>query len=211
MQYGTGAIGDWFCHVMDPSFWALNLNAPTSVQAEVTGYDPVKHGLTYPPGSKITFEFPAKNGRGPVKVVWHDGNTRIPRPKNFDEDDKVPATGAVMIGDKGMIVHGSHGGGGCYLTPEPVMNQYSGNNAPAQKIVRVKNHAWDWIDAIRNGREAGSNFGYGGPLTQSALLGAIAIRFPGQTLHWNDAKARFTNCDAANAHINPPYRAGWKL
>lgn len=211
MHYGTGAIGDWFCHVMDPSFWALNLDAPTSVRAEVTGYDPVKHGLTYPPGSKITFEFPAKNGRGPVKVVWHDGNTRIPRAKNFDEEDKIPATGAVMIGDKGMIVHGSHGGGGCYLTPQAVMDQFSGDNAPAQKIVRVKNHAWDWIEAIRNGREAGSNFGYGGPLTQSALLGAIAVRFPGQTLHWDDAKARFTNCDAANAHINPPYRAGWSL
>jgi predicted dehydrogenase len=211
MPYGTGTIGDWFCHVLDPSFWSLNLDAPTSVRAEVTDYDPIKHGLTYPPGTKITFEFPARNGRGPVKVVWHDGNTAITRPEGFDSEDKTPTTGAIMMGTKGMIIHGSHGGGGCYLTPQPVMDKHSGANAPAQKIQRVKNHAWDWLDALRNGREAGSNFAYGARLTQAALLGAIAIRFPGQTLQWDDAQARFTNCKEANDYVNPPYRVGWSL
>lgn len=211
MPYGTGTIGDWFCHVLDPSFWALNLNAPSSVRAEVTDYDPAKHGLTYPPGTKITLEFPARQGRGPVKVVWHDGSTPIPRPEKFEAEDKTPTTGAILVGERGMIVHGSHGGGNCYLTPQAVMDQHSGKKATPQKLRRVKNHAWDWIDAIRTGREAGSNFGYGGPLTQCALLGAIGIYFPGQTLLWDDAKVRFTNCEAANAYIHPPYRAGWRL
>jgi hypothetical protein len=91
------------------------------------------------------------------------------------------------------------------------MEQYSGKNAPAQKIPRVKGHAWDWAEAIRTGRQAGSNFDYGGPLTQVALLGLIAIRFPGQTLKWNDKRARFMNNDAANAYVKPAYRKGWKL
>jgi hypothetical protein len=91
------------------------------------------------------------------------------------------------------------------------MEQYSGKNAPAQKITRVKNHAWDWADAIRTGRKAGSNFDYGGSLTQVALLGLIAIRFPGQTLQWNEKRARFTNNDAANVFVKPAYRKGWKL
>jgi predicted dehydrogenase len=211
MPFGTGTIGDWYCHVMDPSFWALDLDAPSSVLAEVTDYDPAKHGLTYPPATKITFEFPARKERGPVKVVWHDGNNRIPKPASFTSDDKVPGTGAILIGDKGMIVHGSHGGGGCYLTPETLMDQYSGKNAPAQKITRVKNHAWDWLEAIRSGRQAGSHFGYGGPLTQAALLGAIAIRYAGQTLKWDDKAMKFTNNDEANAFIQPAYRQGWKL
>ena len=110
-----------------------------------------------------------------------------------------------------MIMHGSHGGGGCRLVPEEVMNQYSGKNAPAEKIARVKSHAWDWVEAIRTGRPAGSNFEYGGPLTEVALLGAIAIRFPGETLKWDAKRARFTNNDAANAYVNPPYREGWTL
>jgi len=211
MPFGTGTIGDWYCHVIDPSFWALDLDAPTSVQAEVTNYDPAKHGLTYPPASKITFEFPARKERGPVKVVWHDGKNQIPRPENFPPDEKVPGTGAILVGDKGMIVHGSHGAGGCRLLPEKLMEQYSGKNAPEEKIPRVKGHQWDWLEAIRTGRQAGSNFGYGGPLTQAALLGAIAIRFAGQTLKWDDQAVRFTNNDAANAFVAPAYRAGWSV
>jgi predicted dehydrogenase len=194
MPFGTGTIGDWFCHVIDPTFWALNLDAPTSIKAEVSeAYDPAKHGLTYPPATRITFQFPARGERGPITVVWHDGGWNMPRPEKFSADDRVPGTGAVLFGEKGMIVHGSHGAGSCYITPDALMDEYSGQNAPPQTIARVKNHAWDWLEAIRTGRQAGSNFDYGGPLTQAALLGAIAIRFPGQTLEWDDQAMRFTN------------------
>ena len=211
MPFGGGAIGDWICHVVDPSFWALDLGAPATIQAETTNYDIQKDGLTYPPGTRITFTFSATKQIGPVKLVWHDGVTKIPRPPSFGSDDKVPGTGAIIHGDKGMIVHGSHGGGNCHLLPESLMEQYSGKNAPAQKIPRVKGHAWDWVEAIRTGRKAGSNFDYGGPLTQLGLLGLIALRFPGELLEWNDKRTRFTNKPAANAFVNLPYRSGWKL
>jgi predicted dehydrogenase len=211
MPFGGGVIGDWICHVLDPAFWALELDAPTTVNAQVSDYDPVKQGLTYPPAARITFEFPARKARGPVKLVWHDGNSAIPKPQDFPADEKIPGTGAILFGDKGMIVHGSHGAGNGHLLPEQLMEQYSGGNAPAETIPRVKGHAWDWIEAIRAGRQAGSNFDYGGPLTQVALLGLIAIRFPGQTLHWNDQAMRFTNSEAANAWLRSSYRPGWKL
>ena len=211
LRYGGGAIGDWICHVVDPAYWALDLGAPTTVHAEVTDYDPVKHGMTYPPGSQITYEFPAKGTRGPVKLVWHDGKTTIPRPTSFTSDEKVPGIGAILFGEKGMIVHGSHGGGGCHLLPDALMDAHSGKNAPAEKIKRVKGHAWDWADAIRNGRKAGSNFEYGGALTQVGLLGLIALRFPGKTLNWDGAAGQFTNHPEANALIQLPYRSGWKL
>ncbi len=211
MPFGTGTVGDWYCHVMDPSFWALGLEAPLAVRAEVKDYDPAKHGLTYPPAAKITFEFPAKEGRGPVTVVWHDGNETIPRPSGFGVEDKVPGIGAILFGEKGMIVHGSHGAGGCRLLPDALMEAHSGRQAPAEKLVRVKNHAWDWLEAIRTGRAAGSHFGFGGPLTQAALLGAIAIRFPGERLVWDNQAARFANHEAATALVDPPYREGWRV
>jgi predicted dehydrogenase len=211
LPFGTGAIGDWMCHVVDPSFWALDLGAPISVQAEVTGYDPAKDGLTYPPATQITYVFPAKKDRGPVTLVWHDGDNKIPAPPGFPSDDEVPRTGAILVGDKGMIIHGSHGAGGCHLAPQSVRDKFAGSNAPPETIPRVKNHHWDWLEAIRTGRQAGSNFDYGGSLTQIPLLGAIAIHFPGQTLLWNDRAARFTNNDAATAMVNPPYRKGWRL
>ena len=211
MHFGTGTVGDWFCHVIDPSYWALNLDAPTSVCAEVADYEPSKHGLTYPPAAKITFEFPARNDRGAVKLVWHDGNFKIPKPQDFPKEENVPGIGAILFGEKGMIVHGSHGAGGCRLVPDKVMDAYTGKNTPTQKIPRVKNHAWDWLEAIRKGKQAGSNFDYGAPLTQVALLGAIAIRYPGQVLKWDEKAVRFTNNNEANQLVNPPYREGWKL
>lgn len=91
------------------------------------------------------------------------------------------------------------------------MEQHSGKNAPPEKIQRVKGHAWDWIEAIRTGRPSGSNFAYGGPLTQVALLGLIAIRFPGQTLQWDDKAMQFTNNKDANASLRTAYRSGWQL
>jgi predicted dehydrogenase len=212
MPFGTGTIGDWFCHVIDPSYWALDLGAPSSIRAEVKGYDPVRDALTYPPGSKITFEFPRKGIRGPIKLVWHDGDMRIPRPAALDDHYKPPGTGAILFGDKGMLMHGSHGGGGCRIVPDARRAQYREERGKPDEIIpRVKNHAWDWIEAIRTGRQAGSNFDFGAPLTQVALLGAIAIRFAGQTLQWDDHQARFTNHEEANAFVNPPYRQGWSL
>ena len=82
---------------------------------------------------------------------------------------------------------------------------------PAQSIPRTKGHHADWLAAIREGRPAGSNFDYGGPLTEVALLGMIAIRFAGQKLQWDTENMQFTNCPEANAFVNPPYRQGWSL
>jgi hypothetical protein len=64
---------------------------------------------------------------------------------------------------------------------------------------------------VRAGRQGGSSFDYGGPLTEVGLLGAIAIRFPGEELRWDAAAVRFTNHDAANALVAPPIREGWSL
>ncbi len=116
-QYGSGVIGDWVCHVVDPSFWALDLDMPTSIQAETDNFDTVKHADLYPEGSRITYEFPAKGKRGPVKLVWYDGKRTLPRPEELEEGRKVPETGAIVIGTAGKIMHGSHGAGDCRIIP----------------------------------------------------------------------------------------------
>ena len=188
----------------------MSQHSDITIKAMMGTY-PKTQGLTYPPGTKITFEFPAKKDRGPIKLVWHDGSIVIPTPSEFEEGYKVPDTGAIIFGDKGMIVHGSHGAGGCRLHPDPVREAFSGKNAPAEKIKRVKGHQWDWLDAIKTGRQAGSNFEYGARLTQVALLGAIAIQHPGETLLWDDKKAVITNNRLANAMVHPAYRKGWSL
>ena len=208
VPFGNGTIGDWTCHVVDPVFWALDLGAPKTVQAQVKDYDPKTQGDSYPMGDVITFEFPAKGSRGPITLVWHSGNESIPRPQELEPERKPVDTGAYVYGDKGIITYGSHGAGGVRIIPETAMKAYK---RPEQKIPRVKNHHDDWLQAIRDGKKAGSDFSYGGPLAEIALLGVIAIKLPGTKLEWDAPNMRFTNSEEANRHVNPPYRQGWSL
>jgi predicted dehydrogenase len=208
LPFGTGRIGDWICHVVDPAFWALDLGSPATVRAEAKGYDPNKHALVYPPATKVTYEFAAKGKRGPVTLCWYDGEWKMPHPECLEQNRKVPGTGAILIGEAGGIMHGSHGAGGARIIPDKKMRDYK---QPARKIPRVRGHHADWLDAIREGRQAGSSFDYGGQLTELALLGLIAIRFLGRKLQWDAEKMQFPNCAEANRYLNPPYRTGWTL
>jgi predicted dehydrogenase len=206
--FGNGTVGDWTCHVVDPVFWALDLGAPATIEARVKDYDPKTQGDAFPKGEVIAYEFPAKGKRGPVVMNWYSGTEHIPRPPELDADEKDVETGAVVVGDKGTIVYGSHGAGQVRLIPAAKMDAYQ---KPAKTIPRVKEHHADWLDAIRNGSKAGSDFSYGGPLTEIALLGVIALKLPGTKLRWDAGKATFTNCSEANQFINPAYRKGWTL
>jgi predicted dehydrogenase len=208
MPFGSGTIGDWVCHVVDPSFWALDLGSPTTVLAKAKGYDPKKHADTFPMGTIVEFEFPARGKRGPVKLIWFDGTQKLPRPDDLEDGRKVPGTGAIIIGTKGKIMHGSHGAGGVRIIPESKMKAYK---RPDRTLPRTRGHHRDWLRAIKHGGKAGSNFDYGGPLTEIARLGIIATQMLGQKLLWDGENMRFTNCDEANQYINPPYRKGWTL
>ena len=207
--YGAGAIGDWVCHTIDPSFWALDLDMPASIVAETDNYDPVKQADIFPEGSQITFEFPAKGNRGPVKMVWYEGNRLIPRPEELEQEREMPEAGAVIIGTKGKILHGSHGADGLRLIPESSMKEYK---RPDKTLPRVKEgHYKNWLNAIREGRQAVSPFEYGARLTEIGLLGVIAMRMTGRKLEYDAKAMKFTNCKEANKWLNPPYRKGWHL
>jgi predicted dehydrogenase len=208
VPFGNGTIGDWVCHVVDPVFWALDLGAPGTVVAHANNYDPKTQGDAFPKGDIITFEFPAKGKRGPVSLLWHSGTEKIPRAKELEPGRKGVDTGAYVYGDKGVIMYGSHGAGGVRIIPETAMKAYT---LPQERIPRVKEHHDDWLRAIREGRKAGSDFSYGGPLTEIAMLGVVALKMPGTKLQWDNEAMKFTNCPEANVFVDPPYRKGWTL
>jgi predicted dehydrogenase len=209
VPFGNGTVGDWACHVVDPVFWALDLGAPKTIRAEVKDYDPKTQGDAYPKGEIITYEFPAKGDRGPVTMHWYSGTEKIPRPAELEADRNPVSTGAVVLGDKGTITYGSHGAGGVRIIPEARMREYQ---QPEKTLPRTGGHHQDFLQAVRNGTKAGSDFtAYGGPLTEIAMLGVIAIKLPGQKLEWDAEKMQFTNCPEANQYVNPPYRQGWSL
>jgi predicted dehydrogenase len=210
IPFGNGTIGDWCCHVVDPVFWALDLGAPKTILAQAKDYDPKTETDVFPMGEIITYEFPAKGKRGPVTMNWYSGSEHIPRPPELEQGRDVGYAGAVVFGDQGTILYGSHGAGGVRIIPEAKMQAYQ---RPARSIPRVPrgNHHGDWLEAIRNGRKSGSDFSYGGPLSELAMLGVIAIKMAGTKLEYDAENTRFPDCPEADRHINPPYREGWML
>ena len=209
LDFGTGALGDMGCHIIDPAFWGLELGSPETIEATSTHWEEGVSSETFPRASIVRFQFPARGKMPPVKLTWSDGRLMPPRPDALEKGRKLPASGALIMGEKGCMMHGSHGAGGLRIVPETKMKEYK---RPAKTIARVNNsHEGDWIRACKDGKPASSNFDYGGPLTEMALLGMIAIRMKDQKLHWDSKNLKFTNNDVANELLHIDYRDGWKL
>ena len=225
-QFGSGNLGDFVCHIVDPAYRALDLGAPESIVAEAEGFDTKLHRETFPKSSKIRFEFPERGGRPPVTLFWYDGDRyRPPHPEELkpgEESIPVPGwvpskqVGAMVVGEKGKIVYGSHGAKDWRIIPDRKMKQYMGDrkrqaepevSGPPSNLKHLKR----WLEACKGGTPAESNFDYGGSLTEVALLGNVALRMPGTTLNWDARHMTFPNQPRANQYLHTPYRDGWHL
>ncbi|MBN2128894.1 MAG: Gfo/Idh/MocA family oxidoreductase [Sedimentisphaerales bacterium] len=208
-DFGTGALGDMGCHILDPAFWALKLGSPTRVEAATTHYKPEIASETYPRASMVRYEFPARGDMPPVKLTWFDGRLMPPRPRDLEPGRNLGTNGALLMGDKGTIMHGSHGAGGVRIIPETKMRAYG---RPPKTLPRVKGgHEQDWVRACKDGKPASSNFEYGGTLTEMVLLGVLAMRLKNTPLEWDAANLKVTNCDEAAQYVKPVFREGWTL
>jgi predicted dehydrogenase len=204
-DWGTGALGDMACHIMDACFWTLQLRYPTRITAETSQLFPD----TAPKASRITYEFPAVTGRGPVTVIWRDGNIAPPKPHDWTYDRPWPfdSSGQLWIGDKGTMVAGTYGENP-HLSDEKKHNELMARQ-PAIKYPRVKNVYVEWTDAIRAGTQPGSNFpGHAAPLTEMVLLGNLALKLG--RVDVNPANGAFGSTVPEDL-IKPEYREGWKL
>jgi predicted dehydrogenase len=207
VDFGTGIIGDWTCHVVDPVYWALDLGSPTSVIAHAEDYDdPQVRAETFPRASRLQFEFPARGQQPPVRLHWYSG-CQPDRPEELEPNRNLVGIGAIVVGDKGKIMYGSHGAAGAQLIPASKNAAYQ---RPARTLPRSNGHHEDWIEACKGGPAASANFNYGGPLTEVALLGVLALRFNGQKLEWNSQTMQVSNLPAANRFVAPPRREGWE-
>ncbi len=211
-DFGTGALGDMGCHILDPAFWTLRLGHPTRVEASTTHYEPEVVSETYPRASIVRYEFPARGDMPALKLTWFDGRLLPPRPKDLEPGRRLGTNGALLIGDKGTIMHDSHGAGGVRIIPESKMRAYK---RPAESLARVKDgsggHERDWVRACKDSKPASSSFEYGGPLTEMVLLGVLAMRLKDTPLEWDGATMRVTNNDEADKYIRPAFREGWAL
>ncbi len=203
LDFGTGGLGDIGCHSFDPVFRALKLKYPTSVQAVST----LVNDETYPLGSMVTYDFPAREEMPPLRLTWYDGGMRPPRIPGIEEGVQLGAGGTLYIGSKGMIL-------GNEIFPISLRESYE---RPKPYIPSSPGHHEEWINACKGGDPAGSNFDWAGPLTETVLLGNIALRpelrekLSYRTLDFDPESLGFPNLPEADQFLHYEYRQGWSL
>jgi predicted dehydrogenase len=203
--FGTGRIGDFGCHNMDPAFFALDLGYPEWVQARSAWGDRDKR----PFASIIYYKFPARGEMPPLKLTWYTG-LMPPRPEELEPGRELAGDGQgiLFIGEKGKIMCPGWAGNP-RLIPEEKMQAYR-EQLPPKTLKRVGGIYRDWIDAIKTGGQASSNFDYSGPMTEVILMGIVAM-LTEEKLYWDGPNMKANNCSDADEYIKPEYHNGWEL
>ena len=234
--YGTGALGDMGCHLIDVPFRTLGLHYPKAVECSVGQvfikmWNPEYIPEGCPPSSSVTLDFAATDkNKIPLKMRWLDGGIRPPHPDLIPANDSLgtpdSSNGVMMIGSKGIITTGVYGfTPKLYRKGEEVV-EFDTSNQPGNEF----GHQSKWIDACKAGFNSSehkaltSSFDYSGPMTETVLMGNIAIRsymekksglgntFPGRKkLLWDGDAMKITNYEDANKYVTRYYRKGWEI
>ena len=214
-DFGTGSLGDMACHTCNLPFMALNMRNPTWVDAEA---DEHNHD-SYPAKSKIKFHFPELDGRPAFDLYWSD-KSQLPPEEVYAEFVKPdPETGKVkqltpcgciIVGDKAtMYAAGSYTEGGIFLDKDI---EWLDVDYPKPMGMPEKGHVEEFYNAIHNPNQpAVSNFSdYAGPLTETILLGNLAIWKRGR-VEWDAEKLEPTNDPDLRKIVHREYRDGYEL
>jgi predicted dehydrogenase len=213
-DFGTGALGDMGVHNLDTAFWGLELTAPTSVKIKERSpaYTDPSASESLPLWSVIEFEFPARGNLPSVKMTWYDGG-KLP-PRDLFQGEPIPARdgGSLAIGLKGSLLtrtwHGGESKSDMFvLLPR---KQFAEFEPPQRTLPRVTSHHHEWVAACRGEGKPLSNFGYASVLTESLLIGNLALR-TGRDLRWDSRAMQAVGCPEADSYIRPDFRKGWSI
>ncbi|HEX7069557.1 MAG TPA: Gfo/Idh/MocA family oxidoreductase [Rhodothermales bacterium] len=232
VDWGTGALGDMGCHFIDVPFRALRLGYPTAVECSVGSvwkgfFDEAYTPESYPPSSKIHIQFPARGDMPEVELIWYDGGIQPERPEELLPDEPFGEWdgGILFEGSSGKLMAGLFGRNPTLLPTRRMAE----TTLPASKYPFVPGgedgHQQQWVRACKEGFGAytSSGFDVAGPLTETVLMGNLAIysyyhREPNgdgfdyngrKKLLWDGENMRITNFEPANAFVRRTYRQGW--
>lgn len=241
-DYGTGALGDVGCHLIDIPFRALGLKYPTGAECSVGSvysqmWTPDYNPEGCPASSLITLDFDAtEKTKSAIKMSWMDGGIRPAHPDiippNSDIGGKDSANGVLIIGEKGII--STNINDSSPLMPKLYLNDGTTNFGPeVEKMTEPEyGHQRKWVDACKAGFNSPehlaltSSFDYAGPMTETVLMGNLAIRsfmlrkenaegrmdyYARKKLLWDGENMRITNLEAANQYVTRTYRDGFKV
>ena len=202
-DFGTGALGDMGCHIMDGAYWALDLTQPTSVEAisaHATDYSP-------PTASVVNYHFPARGNLAPVKWTWYDGGLQPTLPPELELTRQLQPNGSLIVGSKATVFAPTYYES-ARIIPEVRMKELA-PTLPPKTIPRIEGgHFAEWVRACKGGVPAGSNFDHASRLTETVLLSNLAIR-AGRRIEWDSAALKVTNLPEVNQYVSQPHRAGF--
>ena len=234
VDFGTGALGDMGCHFMDVPFRALKLTYPTSAYCSVAGkwsgfFEADNAMDSYPAATKIHIKFPARPGMAAVELIWYDGGIQPARPPELLPDEMMSnADGGMLFeGDQGKMLAGLFGTNP-FILPTKKM-KYIAKPDPAKPLVDggEEGHQQQWVKACKAGygTYTSSSFTEAGPLTETVLMGNLAVLsynyaepanhfykwdYPGRKeLLWDGENMRITNFEPANQFVRRKYRGDW--
>jgi len=223
-DFGTGALGDMACHMVNMPFRALKMGYPTVVQCEEAS---TLHPETFPKTSRIRFEFPEREGLAPLKFWWYDGSPDDksqpplrPSPEVtkdlLDMYEKLPSSGLLLVGDKGKLFSpNDYGAESLLMLPGDkgfsAADKHEAAQAVPQTIPRSPGHNEEWFRMMRDGTPAYSNFAIASKLTEIILLGCVALRVGvGMEMKWDGKHMKSPNCPQAAQYLKRHNRQGWK-
>ena len=209
VDFGMGALGDMGAHLIDQSFWALGLQYPESIEATSSPWGgPQKKPETYPLATSVHYQFPARGKQPRVKMSWTDGGLYPTRPDLLPDDYVLSAEGGgILIGEKGVLIHETYGNAP-RIWPDALMAEAQ---AVPKSLPRIEgSHEMNWANAVKGQGKTSSPFEYASLLTETMLLGVVALRAgQGRKILYDGAGMTVTNAPEANAFLTREYRAGW--
>jgi predicted dehydrogenase len=242
-DYGTGALGDVGCHLIDIPFRTLGLKYPTDAECSVATvftkmWTPDYHPEGCPASSFITLHFGATaKSKSPIEMTWSDGGIRPSHPDIIPANEDMGGTngsnGVLIIGEKGLI--STNINDSSPMMPKLFLNDGTREVGPdlPKDIEPEYGHQRKWVDACKAGFKSKehlaltSSFDYAGPMTETVLMGNLAIRsymlrkenskgqmefFARKKLLWDGENMRITNLEEANQFVGrSSYRDGWKV
>jgi len=222
LDFGTGALGDMGAHLIDQPFWALDLEYPVSIEATsspwgTTLVPPTESGgrprfkpVSYPVATTVHYQFPARGKQPPVKLSWFDGGLYPPRPDLLPGDVILKSEGGVIYyGDKGVLLHDTYGDNP-RLYPPSLMEKAA--KVPKRYPRLTWSHEMNWVKAAKGDVPASSPIEYAALLTETMLLGVVALRTgPGRQLRYDGRSGQVTNLPEANQYLSREYRKGWEV
>ncbi len=197
-DFANGTMSDLGSHWNDLPFWALELDAPLTVEA----FGPDPHPEIAPATMSAKYEYGQRGELPPVTLTWYQGNMKPPQWENGE----IPqwGNGMLFIGDDGMILADYRNN---ILLPEEKFKDFE---RPPMSIESSPGQQVEFLEAIKNGTPTLCHFGYSGPLTEANHLGNVAFR-AGTKLEWDSKNLKIPNAPEAERFLKREYREGWSL